>query len=123
MGLPSGWRCSNKARQRIVLAAAKSRYAIAMWMSRPPARSAPAAALSGSYARRSGQLFLKRGERACVHRERQIVEVVNNIVDGAACAIGLGGEASNKMTKTTIASLKQSWSRYACIQVKLDRAS
>jgi hypothetical protein len=23
-----------------------------------------------------------------VHRERQIVEVVNNIVDGAACAIG-----------------------------------
>jgi hypothetical protein len=49
MGLPSGWRCSNKAR-------------------------------------RSGQLFLKRRERACVHRERQIVEVVNNIVDGAACA-------------------------------------
>jgi hypothetical protein len=39
-----------------------------------------------------------------VHRERQVVEVVNNIVDGAACATGLGGEASNKMTKTTIAS-------------------
>jgi hypothetical protein len=94
-----------------------------MWMSPPPGPLRPGRCLIRLYARRSGQLFLKRGERACVHRERQVVEVVNNIVDGAACATGLGGEASNKMTKTTIASLKQSWSRYACIQVKLDRAS